>query len=96
MNRGQSNLHFLEKFDISIQVDIFKLKQNKLEENKWTPLKVNVKLSLLKLHIDDLKLTYVYKTLENLQKLFKSNDVKVDLDYDDTKQYKSIQELFTY
>lgn len=90
MNRGQSNLHFLEKFDISIEVDIFKLKQNKVEENKWTPLKVNVKLNLLKLHIDDLKLTYVYKTLENLQKLFKSNDVKVDLDYGDTKQYKSI------
>ncbi len=71
LNRGQSSLHFLEKFDISIQIDIFKLKQNKQDtNNNWTPLKINIKLSLLKLHIDDLKLTYIYTTLNSVQKLF--------------------------
>lgn len=89
LNRGQSNLHFLEKFDISIQIDIFKLKQNKLVENRFTPLKVDVKLNLLKLHIDDLKLTYIYKTLENLQKIFLTNNIKNDPEYLDNEHFQS-------
>lgn len=80
LTKGQSTLHFLEKFDISVQIDIFKLKQNKLNANNWTPLKINIKLNLLKLHIDDLKLTYIFKTLENIQKMFQGHsEVETDL-----------------
>ena len=76
-------MHLLEKFDIAIQIDIckFKLKNvNHLEkDNILTPLKINISLNLLKLHVDDLKLVHIYKTIEDLQRTFqieKSNEIQ--------------------
>ena len=71
LNKGHSDFHFLEKFDITVQIDVFKFKlTNKVVSGEWTPLKINVKLKLLKLDIDDIKLVHICNTLENIQKCF--------------------------
>jgi len=79
--KGHSNLHLLEKFDIAIQIDIckFKLKNaSHLDNDKTlTPLKINISLNLLKLHVDDLKLVNIYKTFEDLQRTFQIKSTEV-------------------
>jgi vacuolar protein sorting-associated protein 13D len=100
LSKGHSSMHFLEKFDILIQIDIckFKLKQQtRAENNVLTPLKIKISLNLLKIHIDDLKLIYIFKTIEDLQKIFQNNQKSVNKniihDAKPTSQFTSSNEF---
>lgn len=74
--KGHSSFHFLDKFDIHIQVDLCKYKlkhyNNVQASSELTPLKINIGINLLKINLDDLKLVSLFKTLESFQKLIHS------------------------
>ena len=80
LSKGHSSLHLLEKFDIHIQIDLLKLKS---DDKDTAPLNINLSLGLLRLHVDDLKLISIYRTIENIQQLFSKIDDDDDYDEED-------------
>lgn len=85
VNKGHSNYHLLEKFDIDVSISLCKLNLNKrstipavidpngdLPAQQWPPVRVGILISLLKLNIDDSKLSNFYRMLTGLRKTFRS------------------------
>lgn len=83
-DKGHSKFHLLEKFDINVQLSLCKLNNktaatlpvvelNGYNEN-WPAVKINISVNLLKLNIDDSKITNLYKMLNNLKSIFKKQN----------------------
>lgn len=85
VNKGHSNHHLLEKFDIDVSISLCKLNLNKrstipavidpngdLPAQQWPPVRVGILISLLKLNIDDSKLSNFYRMLAGLRKTFRA------------------------
>lgn len=88
VNKGHSNCHLLEKFDIDVSISFCKLNFNKRsvpilggsglarDDEHWPPVRVGIFISLLKLNIDDSKIANFYRMMTSLKQTFQEQSVR--------------------